>query len=95
MGLANKKLEKYSRDKIIFQGGVASNKGMVHALHEVFKKKIIVPEHERISETNKVMGALGAAHLAEKYKEPIRKNYGYIEVEERPKHVAVRTGGSK
>ena len=47
----NKKLEH----PIIFNGGVAANKGVVKSFNEYFKSEIIVPEH------HKIMGCIGAA----------------------------------
>ncbi len=43
---------------IVFQGGVAFNRGMVRALEEALESKVIVPPH------HEVMGAIGAALLA-------------------------------
>ncbi len=43
---------------IVFQGGVAFNKGIVRALNEILEAEIIVPPH------HEVMGAIGAAILA-------------------------------
>lgn len=43
---------------ISFQGGVATNKGMVKAFEEALGHKIVVPEHHQ------TMGAIGAAMLA-------------------------------
>ncbi len=45
---------------IFFQGGVASNKGVVAAFEQILGKPIIVPPH------NEVTGAIGAALLAKK-----------------------------
>lgn len=42
---------------IVFQGGVAFNRGMVRALQEELNAKVIVPPH------HEVMGAIGAALL--------------------------------
>ncbi len=47
---------------IVFQGGVASNKAVSHYLHEITGNNIVTPEHHN------VMGALGCAALAIKYK---------------------------
>lgn len=44
-------------DHILFQGGVAANKGVVAAFEMVTGKKIIVPEHHEVT------GAIGAAIL--------------------------------
>ncbi len=44
--------------KICFQGGVASNKGMVKAFEDILQTKLFVPKE------HKVMGAYGAALLA-------------------------------
>lgn len=43
---------------VIFQGGVAANKGIKYAFEEALQQEILIPEHF------KVMGALGAALLA-------------------------------
>jgi predicted CoA-substrate-specific enzyme activase len=43
---------------IVFQGGVAFNRGIIRALREELKMEIIVPPH------HEVMGAIGAALLA-------------------------------
>jgi predicted CoA-substrate-specific enzyme activase len=43
---------------IVFQGGVAFNRGIIRALRQELKKEIIVPPH------HEVMGAIGAALLA-------------------------------
>jgi len=43
------------KEPIIFQGGVAANKGMVEAFNQVLKTKVIVPEYYN------VMPALGVA----------------------------------
>jgi len=44
--------------KVIFQGGVAANKGIRHAFEKALNMPVIVPEHYD------VMGAVGAAILA-------------------------------
>ncbi|MDD3169942.1 MAG: acyl-CoA dehydratase activase, partial [Eubacteriales bacterium] len=49
--------------KVCFQGGVASNGGILRALEEALECEIIVPEY------HKVMGAYGAAVLAQEYME--------------------------
>jgi len=46
---------------ILFQGGVAANKGIVRAFEQIIEKKIIVPEHFRFS------GAIGAALIAKQH----------------------------
>jgi len=43
---------------VIFQGGLAYNRGMVRALEEEIKIKMVIPEHPEL------MGAIGAALLA-------------------------------
>jgi predicted CoA-substrate-specific enzyme activase len=43
---------------VIFQGGLAYNRGMVRAIEEEIKIKIIIPEHPEL------MGAIGAALLS-------------------------------
>jgi len=47
--------------KVCFQGGVASNKGIRRALEEALGCEILVPEY------HKVMGAFGAALLAQEF----------------------------
>ncbi|MHA1371655.1 MAG: BadF/BadG/BcrA/BcrD ATPase family protein, partial [Promethearchaeota archaeon] len=46
---------------IIFQGGVAANKGIVKAFEDHLGTKIIVPKHHLL------MGAIGAGILAKEY----------------------------
>ena len=55
--LNNVSLGKDIRPPIVFQGGVASNLGIVKALQEELNAEIIVPPH------HEVMGAIGAALL--------------------------------
>ncbi len=47
--------------KILFQGGVASNRAVAHFLREITGAEIVVPEYHQ------VMGALGAACLAREF----------------------------
>lgn len=49
--------------KVCFQGGVASNRGILRALEQALECEILVPEY------HKVMGAFGAAVLAQEYVE--------------------------
>ncbi|MDD3150068.1 MAG: acyl-CoA dehydratase activase [Candidatus Gastranaerophilales bacterium] len=56
--LSNLALGKDLHPTIVFQGGVATNSGMVKAFEEALNQKIIVPEHHQ------TMGAIGAALLA-------------------------------
>jgi predicted CoA-substrate-specific enzyme activase len=57
--LSNVGLGKEVRTPVVFQGGVAFNRGMVRAFKEVLETEdVIVPPH------HEVMGALGAALLA-------------------------------
>ncbi|MBI4788063.1 MAG: 2-hydroxyglutaryl-CoA dehydratase [Chloroflexi bacterium] len=56
--LNNVGLGKEIREPIVFQGGVAFNKGMVRAFEEALKMPINVPPYHG------VMGAIGAAMLA-------------------------------
>ena len=51
-------LGKEIQPPIVFQGGVAFNKGIIQAFEESLKTEIIVPPH------HEVMGAIGAALLA-------------------------------
>jgi predicted CoA-substrate-specific enzyme activase len=56
--LSNLALGKEILPKIVFQGGVASNSGMVKAFEEALQNEIIVPENHQ------TMGAIGVAILA-------------------------------
>lgn len=49
--------------KVCFQGGVASNRGILRALEDALECEILVPDY------HKVMGAFGAAVLAQEYVE--------------------------
>ncbi|WP_094607786.1 hypothetical protein SPSIL_008420 [Sporomusa silvacetica DSM 10669] len=49
---------KQIKEPILFQGGVAANKGMCRAFEEALSTKVLVPPHFN------VMGAVGAALLA-------------------------------
>jgi predicted CoA-substrate-specific enzyme activase len=59
--LNNLGLGKEILPPIVFQGGVAANKGMVRAFEEELKTKVIVAPH------NHIMGAIGAALLAHEH----------------------------
>jgi len=56
--LNNVGLGKEVRELIVFQGGVAFNKGMIRAFEEALNMQVHVPPH------HEVMGAIGAAILA-------------------------------
>lgn len=56
--LSNLALGKEILPKVVFQGGVASNSGMVKAFEEALNTEVIVPENHQ------TMGAIGAALLA-------------------------------
>ncbi len=56
--LSNVCLAKDIDPPIVFQGGVAFNRGIVRALREELESEIIVPQHHEIT------GAIGAALLA-------------------------------
>lgn len=56
--LSNLALGKEILPKVVFQGGVASNIGMVKAFEEALKMEVIVPPNHQM------MGAIGAALLA-------------------------------
>lgn len=56
--LANLALGKELLPKVTFQGGVATNKGMVKAFEEALGMEVTVPENHQM------MGAIGAALLA-------------------------------
>lgn len=62
--LSNLALGKELLSKVVFQGGVATNTGMVKAFEEALGCEIVVPEHHQ------TMGAIGAALLA-------MENYDY------------------
>lgn len=64
--LNNVALGKQVRPKMIFQGGVAFNKGIVKAFNETFHTDVYVPVH------NELMGAIGAAYLVH---EEMRTNH--------------------
>ena len=53
----NVALGKEIRPKLVFQGGVAFNKGIIKAFNETFDSNVYVPPH------NELMGAIGAAIL--------------------------------
>jgi activator of 2-hydroxyglutaryl-CoA dehydratase len=59
--LANLALGKELLPTVTFQGGVATNVGMVKAFEEALSTKIVVPENHQM------MGAIGAALLAMEY----------------------------
>ncbi len=56
--LSNLALGKELLPTVSFQGGVASNSGMVKAFEEALQTEIVVPDHHQ------TMGAIGAALLA-------------------------------
>lgn len=66
--LSNLALGKELLSKVTFQGGVATNTGMVKAFEEALQTEIIVPENHQ------TMGAIGAGLLA-------MENYQYSGVE--------------
>jgi predicted CoA-substrate-specific enzyme activase len=55
--LNNVALGKEIRPKLVFQGGVAFNKGIIRAFNETFDSEVYIPPH------NELMGAIGAAIL--------------------------------
>ncbi len=57
--LSNLARGKELRDPVIFQGGVAANQGIKASFERELNKEIIIPEHYHI------MGAIGAAMLAQ------------------------------
>ncbi len=59
--LNNLGLGKEILPPVVFQGGVAANKGIVRAFEEALKTEILVPPHHH------VMGAIGAALLAHEH----------------------------
>ena len=71
---------------IYFQGGVASNAAMGMALEEVFNQSIQVPELSTVPGIHRIMGALGASYLAEKYW-PVMNQKGFVnKINEYEKH---------
>jgi len=56
--LNNVGLGREVRERVVFQGGVAFNKGMIRAFEEALNLPVHVPPH------HEVMGAIGAAMLA-------------------------------
>ena len=66
--LSNLALGKEILPTVTFQGGVATNKGMVKAFEEALNTKVIVPDNHQ------TMGAIGAALLA-------MENHQYTEKE--------------
>lgn len=76
--LSNVALGKDIKPPIVFQGGVAFNKGLIMALKEELDTDIIVPVHHEI------MGAIGAALLVHEEKESDEssfKGFGVSELE--------------
>lgn len=66
--LSNLALGKELLATVSFQGGVATNVGMVKAFEEALKTKVVVPENHQ------TMGAIGAALLA-------MENHQYTQIE--------------
>lgn len=62
-------------DPVIFQGGVAANKGMIAAFNKVLKTEVKIPEYYN------VMPALGVAHLVreEPPAKSVFKGTGYLD----------------
>jgi predicted CoA-substrate-specific enzyme activase len=76
--LSNVGLGKDIQPPIVFQGGVAFNKGIVRAFKEELNIDIIIPTH------NEILGAIGAALLAQEEKrnyESSFKGFGISEIE--------------
>jgi predicted CoA-substrate-specific enzyme activase len=72
---------------VVFQGGVAFNRGIVRALREELKTDIIVPPH------HEVMGAVGAARLVHENAPESRgkfKGFGIGEIEFKTSSFACR-----
>lgn len=63
--LNNVGLGREIRERVVFQGGVAFNKGMIRAFEEALGMPVHVPPH------HEVMGAIGAAMLA---REAVNRN---------------------
>lgn len=68
--VGNKKIGKH----ILFQGGVAANKGVVAAFEQLLGKPITVPEHREVT------GAIGAAILAMKERDWQRTRFKGFEL---------------
>jgi len=66
--LNNVALGKEIQPRLVFQGGVAFNKGIIRAFNEVFDSEVYVPPH------NELMGAIGAAILVHEEME-IKQNH--------------------
>ncbi len=66
--LNNIALGKEVLHPVVFQGGVAFNRGIIRAFEEILETKIIVPPHHEVT------GAIGAALLARE--EVIERNNG-------------------
>ncbi len=76
-----KKLE----DKIVFQGGVSKNIGVVKAFENILQKKIYVDENSHL------MGALGVAILSKN----VNKNGGKLEFDFNIENIEFKTIGSE
>ena len=66
--LNNVALGKEIQPRLVFQGGVAFNKGIIRAFNEAFDSGVYVPPH------NELMGAIGAAILVHEEME-IKQNH--------------------
>ena len=81
--LSNVGKGKSIQDPVLFQGGVAANKGMQRAFEEALQTPVIVPPHYD------VMGAVGAALLARETvrdgKQTIFRGFQVAEFEYQPK----------
>jgi predicted CoA-substrate-specific enzyme activase len=80
--LNNVGLGKEIREMIVFQGGVAFNRGMIRAFEQALNLPVHVPPH------HEVMGAIGAAMLAREAtsrsgKKTMFKGFGVSEVDYR------------
>ena len=80
--LNNVGLGKEVKSPVVFQGGVAFNKGIVKAFREELKTDLIVPEH------HEVMGAIGAAILVHEEMVQVKneskfKGFGVSDIEYR------------
>ena len=73
--LNNVALGKKILPKVVFQGGVAFNRGIIKAFNETLDTEVVVPPHHEL------MGAIGAAllvceEMATRYKRTIFKGFG-------------------
>ena len=75
--LSNLARDKQLEDPVVFQGGVAANKGIIAAFERELQLRLIVPEHYS------VMGAIGAACWRENrsLRQVCPQNFGVLTIE--------------